>query len=125
MSSEATPREGDTEDPFANVMRELPELEEGDSIRVHLREVNYDKNERNLSVESVGFTADAPVAAGEFRKAKTHDGENIEGYTLSGYGTQYYLFVNQHIGAKPDELRLAWKSRPKGRCVEDVTEVSE
>jgi len=111
--------------PFAGVLQELPDLEVGDGVRVHLREVNYDANERALEVEERGFTSDAPVSAGVFRSAASEDGETIDGYVLSGYGTEYYLFVNQHAGEKPDELRLAYKSRPQGRCVTDITEVTE
>ena len=113
------------EDPFGNVMRELPDLEVGDGVRVHLREVNYDANKRDLTVEDAGFSAEAPVTAAEFQSAKNHDGNQIEGYVLSGYGTEYYLLVIEHLGEKPDELRLAYKSRPKGRCVEDITVVAD
>lgn len=114
-------------DSFAETLTELPDLEEGDRVNVQLRETAFQKNHRKLTVEETGFDVGAPVKTGVLSGAKHlgDDGETVQGYVLSGHGTQYYLFVNDHLGERDDELRLCWQSKPYGRCVTGIEEVAD
>jgi len=72
----------------------LPDLNEGDSIKVSVRSNN---TKRTLEVDEI----------------------KDDCYILTGYGTRYKMSVSEK-SKEPDWVMIYWKSTPEGEIVTDI-----